>query len=234
VGYGDVSPETSAGKISFIVFILVGLSLVGFCLGVMVSTFSDADEREPSAFEKTCCGFLDQTIGSTARIVAVNVLVLVLLGAIGTVYLIIVEEFTTMDAIYWSVTTFTTVGYGDLSLSEKHGTRWFFIVYIIISVTVAGSTIAGFATIWVQYEQHSALQAVVDKGVTEQMIQAMDIDGDNAIHRDEFLGYMLIKLQVVDAETLDSLFDLFDQFDVDGSGVLSHESVVAFQKLHGK
>ena len=62
----------------------------------------------------------------------------------------------------------------------------------------------------------------------------MDIDGDNAIHRDEFLGYMLIKLQVVDAETLDSLFDLFDQFDVDGSGVLSHESVVAFQKLHGK
>ena len=51
--------------------------------------------------------------------------------------------------------------------------------------------------------------------------QAVDADGDGSISRDEFLGYMLLKLHICDAETLDVLNDLFDQFDVTGSGELT-------------
>ena len=51
--------------------------------------------------------------------------------------------------------------------------------------------------------------------------QAMDVDGDDSISRAEFLGYMLLKLHISNVETLDALNDLFDQFDVTGSGELT-------------
>ena len=52
----------------------------------------------------------------------------------------------------------------------------------------------------------------------------MDVDGDDNIARDEFLGYMLLKLHISDVETLDALNYLFDQFDVTGSCELTVES----------
>ena len=48
VGYGDVSPESDVGKILFIIFILFGLSLVGFAMGVVVSKVANLTGRDPT------------------------------------------------------------------------------------------------------------------------------------------------------------------------------------------
>lgn len=231
VGYGDVSPEGDVGKVLFIIFILFGLSLIGFSMGVVVSKLSGLMNREESAFEKCLFGHIDSCIGVYARIALMDFVVLLIVTFVGTIYVVMVEEFSTIDAVYWIVCTYTTVGYGDLSLSEDPGTRWFFVVYIFISVSVAASLIGGFAGLWIKYEQNGMLSGVVEKGVTNNMIKAMDIDGNDEITRDEFLGYMLLKLNICNVDTLDALNDLFDQFDVTGSGVLNSADVAKKQSL---
>jgi len=230
VGYGDVSPADNAGKITFIVFILLGLSIIGFAMGVLVAESAKLTDRERSPWEECLCGFLEDTLGLIGTMIFVNLLILAAIAAVGTVFLVWVEEFDTLDGLYWSVATFTTVGYGDLSLSEKPGTRWFFIIYAFVAVPTAGSLVGGFAAAYIEQQQKQKLKKVIKSGVTPAMIKAMDIDGDNSISRDEFLGFMLLKLNRCDPNTLDTLFELYDMFDADGSGELSKEDIVEHKK----
>ena len=50
-----------------------------------------------------------------------NFLFLLFLTFVGSFYVVTFEEFTPIDAVYWSVATYTTVGYGDLGLSNAPG-----------------------------------------------------------------------------------------------------------------
>ena len=62
VGYGDVSPADNAGKITFIVFILLGLSIIGFAMGVLVAESAKLTDRERSVGSHTqheMCDSLD-------------------------------------------------------------------------------------------------------------------------------------------------------------------------------
>merc|ERR1712216_621217 len=173
-------------------------------------------EREKSDLEKKITGAIDECVGATGRLVCLQFFFLVILTLVGTIFLMAVEDFEAIDAVYWTVATFTTVGYGDLSLSDRHGTRWFFIVYIFISVSAFASIIGGFAAVYIQYERAGLLHAVLSKGVTPAMIKAMDVNGDDEIQRDEFLCFMLVKLHKCDAQTLNEINAMFDSVDHEG------------------
>jgi voltage-gated potassium channel len=53
----------------------------------------------------------------------------------GTIFYSIVEGWTPLDALYFSVTTLATVGFGDLSPQTELG-KAFTIVYILTGVSV--------------------------------------------------------------------------------------------------
>jgi voltage-gated potassium channel len=55
--------------------------------------------------------------------------------AIGTIFYSIVEGWTPLDALYFSVTTLATVGFGDFTPQTALG-RGFTIVYILAGVSV--------------------------------------------------------------------------------------------------
>lgn len=53
--------------------------------------------------------------------------------ATGTIFYVTVEHFRVLDAFYFSVTTLTTVGFGDLSPHTDAG-KLFTVIYILIGV----------------------------------------------------------------------------------------------------
>lgn len=78
--------------------------------------------------------------------VAIRVLVVGTLAAIivGTVFYHYVEQFSWIDAYYFSIITLTTVGYGDLSPQTDVG-KLFTTVYILVGVGIITSVITTFA-----------------------------------------------------------------------------------------
>lgn len=63
--------------------------------------------------------------------------------AIGTVFYHNVEAMTYLDALYLSVMTLTTVGYGDLAPTTSFG-KLFSILYVLIGIGIISALIANF------------------------------------------------------------------------------------------
>src|SRR5512146_102841 len=63
------------------------------------------------------------------------VILTVLLLAAGTLFYANVEHWSAVDSLYFSVTTLTTVGFGDLA-PHKTASKLFTIIYILIGVSI--------------------------------------------------------------------------------------------------
>lgn len=63
--------------------------------------------------------------------------------SVGTVFFHNIEKMSYLDALYFSVMTLTTVGYGDLAPQSAFG-KIFSIVYIFVGVGLISAFIANF------------------------------------------------------------------------------------------
>ena len=59
---------------------------------------------------------------------------------VGILFYCLVEDMEFMDAVYFCITTVTTVGYGDLTPKTDHG-KWFTIFYILIGLCLIGTAL---------------------------------------------------------------------------------------------
>ena len=82
-------------------------------------------------------GLADPTFRALASLVA-------LLLVTGTVFYSVYEDWTAFEALYFSVITLTTVGYGDLAPTTVL-TRAFTIVYILIGLGILFSFLSMIA-----------------------------------------------------------------------------------------
>ena len=84
----------------------------------------------------------------------VGLLLAVLLLLSGTVFYGSVEGWSWVDALYFSATTVSTVGSGDLS-PQTHLGKLFTVIYIFVGVGVFVALFAQFAEALVQDEESS-------------------------------------------------------------------------------
>lgn len=71
---------------------------------------------------------------------------------IGTIFYHNVEGMTYLDALYFSVMTLATVGYGDLAPQTALG-KLFTIIYVLIGVGVITAVIANFSRALAEYHK---------------------------------------------------------------------------------
>ena len=72
---------------------------------------------------------------------------------IGTIFYHNIEKMSYLDALYFSVMTLATVGYGDLSPHTALG-KLFTIVYVLIGVGIITAVIANFNRALVEYHKN--------------------------------------------------------------------------------
>jgi len=225
VGYGDFSPVTSAGKVFAIVYIMVGLSLATTCIGIIFARSADLAARK-EAGPVTIPTVRDQ-IMKMGRALGLIIIV----NIVGAAWAHFHDGFTWLDAFYWSFITSTSVGFGDLETSDA--TRNFNIGYMIIAVGVVANGFGTLVEVIGIVGKIQRIEAFCKAGVSNEMIDKMDEDGDSKVDRYEFCTYMLVSLGKVEQDDVDQVMSLFRHYDLDGSGTITIDDVVGVNKLEG-
>lgn len=116
--------------------------------------------------------------------------------------------------------TGTTVGFGDDS-PHKPGVRLAAVFFLPLAVAVLGEFLGRVAGAYVDRKRRLAEKKFFAQSLTLADIKIMDVDNNGHVDRAEFLAYMLVTLQRVEPEEIDSLLKLFNKLDRDASGALS-------------
>ena len=176
IGYGDVTPVTDTGKAGACAFILLGLSIAATALGHLVGSVTSA-----------------AGVGSQRASVAreTRLLAAVVLGGAGFVH--VSEGWSPLDSLYWAIVTGSSVGYGDL-VPIPPTTQIFTNVYLLVGVGAFAASIGRYAAAMAEEEEQRQLQGFVARGVSQELIDAVDTDGDGTVERQEFVEYCLLAL----------------------------------------
>lgn len=150
-------------------------------------------------------------------------------------YISVVSGWGVMETIYFLIVTSCTIGYGDF-VPTTQTQRLVAVICIPVACLIMGH--------WLGYVAHSIIEVksakfrkkrLAHRELTQDDLDAMDVDGDGKVSWAEFLEFMLVAMEKVDYELIGELQTYFRQLDVAKTGELSREDLVeaARRKLKG-
>ncbi|CAF3539582.1 unnamed protein product [Rotaria sordida] len=147
IGYGNISPKTTLGKISTVIYALIGillvvswLKLVGDSLALLVTQYYQYFSRCFRRHFKRKKIPLQEKIYLDEKVpfwVPITLLILYLLA--GSVLFATWEGWSYIDSAYFSFITFTTIGFGDLvpgetTITHRNGRSLICAIYLLFGV----------------------------------------------------------------------------------------------------
>ena len=109
-----------------------------------------------------------------------------------------------LDAVYFSVVTAATIGFGDLEPTTMVG-KVFVTVYMLLAAGIFAQIMTSAASIWIRHEQGRLRQDVLDKELSVDDLEAMDTEGVGEVSELDFTRHMLASMKLVDARTLSAV-----------------------------
>ncbi|XP_058749056.1 two-pore potassium channel 3-like [Vicia villosa] len=221
IGYGDIVPDSIFTKMFTCGFILVGFGFIGFMLNELVLYICDTheafllsmmDENRYKKILRTC--MVDEEKGRMrirTKVCVASVVVIVCI-AIGTITAHFVEDLNWADSFYLSITSVTTVGYGDFSFKTLAG-RCFAILWLLVSTLAVARAFLYLADYSLQKKSREMAKRVLQKKITLSDLAAADLDNDGSISKSDFVIYKLKqmgKITEIDILQISKQFDSLD------------------------
>lgn len=234
VGYGDLVPDSNFAKLLACAFVFAGMSIVGLVLSKGADYLVEKQEilviRTLHMREKVGeVQILKEIEANKVRYKCIVVFVLLLmLIATGTAFLVMVEKLEFVDAFYCVCSTITTLGYGDKSFSTQGG-RIFAIFWILTSTVCVAQFFLYVAELNTETRQRALAKFVLSKRVTNVDLEAADIDNDGVVGAAEFVLYKLKEMGKINQEDISLVMQEFENLDIDDSGTLSASDIMLAQ-----
>ena len=189
IGYGDIIPDATFSKIFTCGFILVGFGLTGFLLSGLVGYICDTQEAfllsmmDENRYKRILWTYMvDEKKGRMRIRTKVCLALAVVIGciAIGTVTVHSVEDLGWADSFYLSITSVTTVGYGDYSFKTVTG-RCFAIIWLLVSTLAVARAFLYLTDYSMHKRKRKMAKWVLQKKITLSDLAAADLDNDGSI-----------------------------------------------------
>lgn len=234
VGYGDLVPNSSASRLLACAFVFSGMVLVGHLLSRAADYLVEKQEALlVRAFH------LRQSFGPTDILKELHTnklrykcyatcLVLVVLFIVGTIFLVMVEKMPVISAFYCVCSTVTTLGYGDKSFNSEAG-RLFAVFWILTSSICLAQFFLYVAELNTENKQRALVKWVLTRRITNNDLEAADLDEDGVVGAAEFIVYKLKEMGKIDEKDISGIMDEFEQLDYDESGTLTTSDIVLAQ-----
>jgi Ca2+-binding EF-hand superfamily protein len=215
---------STRGMIFGMLFICIGIVFIFDIMAGMIEDYCDAVQKAAVAKAEKETG--PEQADTPVKLVPVKSLIyLAVVLVAGTAFYANVEDWSYLQALYWCVCTCTTVGYGDLDLTQQ-ASRGVSIVYILVSVIAFGNVIGELADNKMQARMAKQRAAIRNLHVTAEMLERMDQDeGPLEVDCGEFMAHCLAELDIMSTAESELFIEIFREIDVDGSGTLTLEDL---------
>lgn len=131
-----------------------------------------------------------------------------------------------LDTFYYLIITGCTIGYGDF-FPTTETERLIGIFFIPIAVLVMGHGLGYIANSLIEIHSSRFLERYESRELSQEDLDAMDVNGDGVVTRAEFLEFMLVAMNKIDWDLVNELQEYFNRLDAAGTGELSRDDLVA-------
>ena len=185
VGYGDFAPQHWASRLTLVFFVLASLILVATSIGEFLEALVALELRNERArkalqLKQARVGMFD--LGAQRRRwrrrtgswigALLGLLVVCSLLAKG---MVLANGHTWVDALYFSVVTLSTIGYGDLTPGKEPGSRAVVGIMVLVGVPLFAMMLARLVEIaYGRAKAHGQLPAVVGGLTNEKFDQIIE------------------------------------------------------------
>ncbi|KAF2302213.1 hypothetical protein GH714_033753 [Hevea brasiliensis] len=217
IGFGDIVPDSTFTKLFTCVFILVGFGFIDILLNGLVAYICDRQEAVLlSAVDENRFNtyMIDKVKGRMRIRIKVCLALVAVIGciAIGTIGVHFLENLSWVDSFYLSVTSVTTVGYGDFAFTTATG-RCFAIVWLLISTLAVARGFLYLAEFRIDRRNRRIAKWILQKKMTLGDLVAADLDNDGSISKSEFVIYKLKEMGKVTEKEILQICNQFDSLD---------------------
>ncbi|KAI4325175.1 hypothetical protein MLD38_030594 [Melastoma candidum] len=226
IGYGDIVPDSTFTKLFTSFFILVGFGLVDILLNGLVIYICDRQEAvllgtvDENLFNKMLQTYIiDREKGRMRIRMKVFLALAVVIGciAVGMIVTHFLEDLSWVDSFYLSVTSVTTVGYGDYSFSTVAG-RCFAIVWLLVSSLAVARAFLYLTELRIDQRNRRIARRVLQKKMTMGDLLAADMDNDGSISKSEYIIYKLKEMGKISDHDIVQIGNQFDIIDTTNCG----------------
>lgn len=234
VGYGDLVPNSVLSKLLACAFVFIGMALAGLFVSKAADYLVEKQEillvRALHRYQKVGpTDILKEIETNKVRYKCIIMLVLLLvLILVGTIFLVLVEGMSIVDAFYCVCSTITTLGYGDRSFSTTGG-RVFGVFWISTSTVTVAQFFLYVAEFNTEKRQKALVNWVLTRKMTHVDLEAADIDEDGVVSAAEFIIYKLKEMGKISQEDIALVMEEFQDLDFDQSGTLSPSDIFLAQ-----
>lgn len=231
VGYGDLSPTTVSSKLFVIYYVIVSIGIVSSYVAYFVGLF--IDRQEELLVERTLGAEGEEAQDAEARILAATEGLdradytgmafsgAFMLGvlAVGCAIFVFLEKMSLVNAIYATVISASTVGFGDLRPTHPN-TKLCMTVWLVFSTIAVAKLIGDFTDARVKYKQQAMTRRMLTAQMDRRSLAMLDQNKDGHVEYGEFLSTMLVSCGKITHEELNTFRLRFNALDQDKDGKL--------------
>ncbi|KAJ6965819.1 two-pore potassium channel 3-like [Populus alba x Populus x berolinensis] len=229
IGYGDITPDSTATKLFSIFFVLIGFGFVDILLSGMVSYVLDLQEShllrnvKRGVQRESAGSYIIDVKKGRMRIrmkVGLALGVVVLCIGVGVAFMHFVERLGWLDSLYLSVMSVTTVGYGDRAFTSLAG-RIFASIWLLVSTLAVARAFLYLAEARVDKRHRKLAKWVLGQNMTVSEFLAADIDNNGFVSKSEYAIYKLKEMEKVSEKDILQICEQFDRLDTGNCGKIT-------------